>query len=107
MEEKIIIPIMFYIDEETNEPEMEKGKVKTKFAIKAGQKQALLDAVKNSKVYKENRSYRWFWNRLQGGNYAACRTFTNGIQKLADRWCLHTNSFRLFCLSKHQKAIYK
>ena len=41
-------------DEETDEPEMEKGKVKTKFAIKAGQKQALLDAVKNSKVYKEN-----------------------------------------------------
>jgi hypothetical protein len=42
------------IDEKTGNPKKERNKIVTKFAIKEGQKEALLDAVKNSSVYKEN-----------------------------------------------------
>jgi len=42
------------IDEETGEPEIVKNKVVTKFAIKKGEKENLLNAVKNSAVYKKN-----------------------------------------------------
>lgn len=55
--EEVVINLMErvpVVDEETGEPKIVKGKPVTKPAIKKGKEQDFIDAVKNSKVYKEN-----------------------------------------------------